>query len=232
MRHCLLECLVRPARWANVALAASLSSSPSPLVNDPVPATRSRLSAEAELLLAPGWKLLVVAGDATAGGGVTMADPEGRALRVMREDERSTLRVQSSVNAGEEWSLRNRCELVWARRATQGVRERGALLQTDLRFRAGRAVRASFRASLFDVNGWGARVYEAEEDVEGSMRLPVFTGRGVRLYALLRWSVVPAANLSCRYGVTFRETSPRIWPLESDVAEREHDISLQLDIAW
>ena len=232
MRDCLLECLVRPARWANVALAASLSSSPGPLVNDPAPSTRSRLSAEAELLLAPGWTLLVVAGDATAVGGVTMADPEGRALRVMREDERSTLRVQSSVNAGEEWSLRNRCELVWARRAMQGVRELGALLQTDLRFRAGRDVRASFRASLFDVNGWGARVYAAEEDVEGSMRLPVFTGRGVRLYALLRWSVVPAATLSCRYGVTFRETSPRVWPLESDVAQREQDISLQLDIAW
>ncbi len=161
-----------------------------------------------------------------------MADPEGRALRAMREDERSTLRVQSTVDAGEKWSLRNRCELVSARRASQGVRERGALLQTDLRFRVARGVRASFRASLFDVNGWGARVYAAEEDVEGAMRLPVFTGRGVRLYALLRWSVVPAATLSCRYGVTFQDTSPRVWPLESDVAERERDISLQLDIVW
>jgi hypothetical protein len=150
----------------------------------------------------------------------------------MREDERSTLRVQSTVDGGDKWSLRNRCELVSARRASQGVRERGALLQTDLRFRAARGVRASLRASLFDVNGWGARVYAAEEDVEGAMRLPVFTGRGVRLYALLRWSVVPAATLSCRYGVTFQDASPRVWPLESDVAERERDISLQLDIVW
>jgi hypothetical protein len=215
-----------------MALAASLSSSVRPPANDPIPSTRAGLSAEAEFFLTPAWTLLVRAGDARAGDGITIADPEGRALRAVREDERSTFRLQSTVDGGERWSLRSRCELVSAKRALQGVSERGAMLLTDLRLRIARGVRASFRSALFDVNGWGTRVYAAEEDVEGAMRLPVFTGRGVRLYALLRWSVVRAASLSCRYGVTFQDTSPRAWPLESDVAECERDVSLQLDIVW
>jgi hypothetical protein len=227
-----LSCLTRPTRWARVVLAAVIVSNEAPESGEPLPATRVRFSAEAEMWLTPAWSMLLFAGSTRADGGITQPDALGRSLRVMREDDRSTLRVQSVVDGGAKWTLRNRVDLVSSLRAAEGVRDRGVLFQTDFKWQVVPGMRASLRACMFDVNGWGARIYSAEQDVEGAMRIPVFVGRGVRLYTLLRWEFIPAVALSCRFGVTFRDSVPRGPSLESNAAEEERELSLQLDAAW
>jgi len=229
---CNVTCQIRPTGWARGVMAASVVSSGEPGTYEPLPSARVRLSSEAELFLTPGWSVLMFAGNIRADDGVALADPGGRSVRVMREEERSTLRLQSTVNGAGQWSIRNRCEVVSALRASDGSREHGVLLQTDFKVRVSAGVRAAFRGCLFDVDGWGARLYSAEEDVEGAMRIPLFVGRGLRMYALLRWEVAPAVAVSCRYGVTFQETIPRGKSLESMVAREEHDLSIQLDAAY
>lgn len=227
-----LQCLVRPTRWVRGALSARLSFTSLPQTSDPLAATRIRLSGEAELLLTPGWSILASAGEARSEDGVTVADVDGRELRAMREDDRSTFRVQSVVSGGERWSMRNRFEFVTARRAPQGGRERGVLLQTDVKLRVAAGVRVAGRASVFDIGGWGARIYSPEEDVEGAMRIPVFTGRGARVYALFRWEFSPMAAFSCRYGATMQETAASGAFRERDVRDHERDVSIQLDIGF
>ena len=224
--------VVRPARWARGTLAATMFSRSEPQPPDPGSSVRARYSADVELFLTPDWSVQLFAGTDRADGGITGSDPEGRSLRAMREDERFTLRIRSAIDAGGIFSILNRCDFVSAVRASQEGEERGMLMQIDLKLRLTPAAKAGFRASVFTVSGWGARVYSAEEDVEGAMRIPVFTGRGVRLYALVRWAVLPAAALSIKYGVTFQESVSRTPSLESDVHADERDLSMQLDVAW
>jgi hypothetical protein len=229
---CALSCVIRPAPWGRAALSATLSSALMPRADDPLPGLRGRYSAETEFSLTPGWTVLLFACLTRTEGGVTLTDPEGRALRAMRESERSTFRFQSVVDVGGRWTIRNRCEFVSAMRAPREERERGVMLQADVSVRPTPSVRASFRALVFDVGGWGARVYAAEADVDGAMKIPVFSGRGVRLYALFRWTVAPTVVVSCRYGTEYQETVPTTTSPGSDQRAEERDLSVQLDVGW
>jgi hypothetical protein len=229
---CALACLIRPAPWGRAALSATLSSVLMPRADDPLPPLRGRYSAEAEFSLTPGWTVLLFAGLTRTEGGVTLTDPEGRALRVMRESKRSTVRLQSVVDVGGRWTIRNRCEIVSAIRAPREERERGVMLQADVSVRPAPPLRASFRALVFNVGGWGARVYAAEADVDGAMRIPVFSGKGVRLYALVRWAVAPTVVVSCRYGTEYQEATTSSASPGPDECARERDLSVQLDVGW
>jgi hypothetical protein len=229
---CGFTCEVRPARWGILSVSASVLTSSRPKENDPLPPWRVRSCVHADVRLTPGWSLQLFGGVTRSAAGASQEDAAGRRLRTMREDERSTLRLRSHFDPGGAWSVRTRVEIVKARHGVGGPLERGLLVQTDLAVRPLPSMRAAARASLFNVSSWGARVYSPEDDVEGAARFPAFTGRGVRMYALLRWSLTREAAVSCRYGVTLQETVPRTPATELDARAPTRDLSLQMDLAW
>jgi hypothetical protein len=215
----------------NVGVGASLMAPSEPGVYAPLPSNRVRASAAVECQLTPHWSLTVAAGEVRADERTAGADSLGRGLRVMRDAGRSTFRIQSVVGSGGFLSLRNRCEFVSARGASDGAEKRGILLQADLMSRPFDNLSAALRCAVFAADDWTARVYSPEQDV-GGFHLPAFVGRGVRFYALVRWKPAQAVALSCRYGATFQETIPAGPSRETEDSSETRDVSLQLDVAW
>lgn len=82
----------------------------------------------------------------------------------------------------------------------------GFLMSQDIVYRLAtsrRPLSIGTRLALFDIEGYDARIYSYESDLMYEFSVPMFTGRGVRLYALCRWEPTSSFSVAAKYAVTF-----------------------------
>ncbi len=110
----------------------------------------------------------------------------GSAVGGLGEETRQTLRLQGEWDANRQVRLRARVE---------GSRyvdpdpalavQTGSLIYQDVRWQLVRWLRADARLTLFDTDGYDARLYAFENDLTGVFAIPALSGRGARGYVLL-----------------------------------------------
>ena len=107
---------------------------------------------------------------------------------------RQTLRVQGEWDASRDLRLRARVEgsrYVDPDRAQPD--QHGSLVYQDVRWQALGWLRTDLRLTLFDTDGFGARLFAFENDLTGVFAIPALNGRGVRGYVLL--SATPSSEV-------------------------------------
>ncbi len=119
------------------------------------------------------------------------------------EDARQdNLRFNASYKVSPAVTLRTRVETVDYQRGAD-PQEHGFVVYQDVIHRPMRSkVEFTGRIMLFATDSYDARLYAFESDVPGVFSLPPIYGRGMKWYAMLRWSAARNLDLWARYGAT------------------------------
>ncbi|WP_420454743.1 helix-hairpin-helix domain-containing protein [Rubrivirga sp.] len=110
----------------------------------------------------------------------------GSVVGGLAEQTRQTLRLQGEWDASREVRLRARVEgSRYVDPDPAAAVQTGSLVYQDVRWQLVRWLRADARLTLFDTDGYDARLYAFENDLTGVFAIPALSGRGARGYVLL-----------------------------------------------
>jgi len=120
---------------------------------------------------------------------------------VVRET-RQSIRWSADVEVSDRFNTSTRIEgvRVWAESDTPT--QYGWLLAQDVEWDIYSRLAVIGRISVFETDGFAARVYAYERDVRYAFRVPALFGRGERSYVLVRLDLGRGATLEAKYGVT------------------------------
>ena len=111
----------------------------------------------------------------------------GSVVGGLAEQTRQTVRLHGEWDASRRLRLRARIEGSRFVDAEPDAPARlGSLVYQDVRWSPLSWLRADARLTLFDTDGYDARLYAYENDLTGVFAVPALSGRGVRAYVLFR----------------------------------------------
>jgi hypothetical protein len=115
--------------------------------------------------------------------GLRLPTPTGASLDGLAPETRQSLRVQGEFVASRHLRLRTRVEGARYRRAEASA-ETGTVLFQDLRWTPRPWLSLDARLTHFETGGFGARLYQFENDLLGVLTNALLYGRGTRAYAV------------------------------------------------
>lgn len=128
----------------------------------------------------------------------------------LRRRTRSGVRAELRYAFSPKVTMITRAERAFSRGG--GRTTRGVLLYHDLRLRAHVRLRLSGRLTLFETDGYDARLYALEQDVAYVWSAPALTGQGQRAYLLAEWSPFGRVTVQVKWAVTSRLPEHAAWP--------------------
>lgn len=143
--------------------------------------------------------------------------------------EQTNYRFNASYGVGPSITLRTRLETVDHQRG-DAPREHGFLLYQDVihRPKQGR-LEFTGRLAVFSTDSYDARLYSFESDVPGVYSMPPIYGRGMRWYAMLRYSPARHVDVWARYGSTlFTDRTVISSGLQEISGDQRSDLKVEL----
>ncbi|MEM9025030.1 MAG: helix-hairpin-helix domain-containing protein, partial [Bacteroidota bacterium] len=124
-------------------------------------------------------------------------------VRPVEEENRQQLRLHGSYPASSSFLLRSRVEFSWYQ---LGETEQltGFMAYQDISYRSlGSPVTVTLRYALFDTESFDARIYAYEHDVLYFFNVPAYSGRGSRMYVLVKYRIRRGIDLWLRYAQSY-----------------------------
>ena len=116
----------------------------------------------------------------------TAADSVMSTVKMM---QRTNFRIQMSVALNQEFTLRNRCEIIWYNRK-QSDQEQGYLAYAEILYKpVMRPFSGSARLQYFETDGYNSRLYAYENSVLYGFSIPAFFDQGWKYYCNLRFNL-------------------------------------------
>ena len=156
----------------------------------------------------------------------------GSAVGGLSTQTRQTARLQGEWDANRQFRLRARIEgSRYVDPDPAAPTQYGSLVYQDVRWQARRWLRADARLTLFDTDGFDARLYAFENDLTGVFSIPALNGRGVRAYVLLSAEPVGRVTVQAKVAATWLRNVTRIGSGTSEVrGNRVSDLGLQVRV--
>lgn len=105
------------------------------------------------------------------------------------------------------WLLTTRA--VWSSfDSEEGEPERGWLLSQQVRYTHG-DMQATAAVTYYDVDGYYARIYLNESNLQYFFNMPAYQGRGVRTWLVLRYALTDKLSLAAKYAVQWKQSPAR-----------------------
>ena len=154
----------------------------------------------------------------------------GSAVSGLAEETRQTLRLHGEWEADRTLRFRARVEgSRYLDPDAEAGDQYGSLVYQDVRWQAARRLRADLRLTLFDTDGYDARLYAFENDLTGVFSIPALAGRGVRAYVLLAAEPLDGLVLQAKLATTWLRNVRRIGSGANEVeGQRVSDLGVQL----
>ena len=163
----------------------------------------------------------------------------GSVVGGLAEQTRQTLRLQGEWDASRRLRLRTRVEgsrylapdPEVADPARGAADQFGSLIYQDARWRPLPWLRADARLTLFDTDGYDARLYAFENDLTGVFAIPALSGRGARGYVLLAATPAEGVTVQAKLATTWLRRVNRIGSGPNAVdGQRVSDLGLQVRV--
>ena len=140
-------------------------------------------------------------------------------------------RFNASYKVDDGLTLRTRVESVTYQRG-DAVPERGFLIYQDIVHRPTRSKwELTGRVAMFSTDTYNARVYAYENDIIGLFSFPPYYGRGMRWYAMARWSAARGVDIWLRYGAWIYNDADVISSgLQETSGNRKSDLKLEVRV--
>lgn len=149
-------------------------------------------------------------------------------LYLGEESVRQQLQGRVKVTLGQ-WTLTTRGVLSWFD-AEQTAGQKGGLLAQEARY-SGRQWQMALQAMWFDVDGYNARIYLSESNLQYSYGIPMLTGRGLRTSAVVRYDINKWLNLSLKYALVWYPDQSSIGSGDA-MTEGNHRQTWHLQLRW
>ena len=115
--------------------------------------------------------------------------------------EKQNLRVEMTYKISNDFSIRNRAEIVRYHKGALNP-EFGFLSFQDIIFDPmGSKISGNIRFAIFETSGFNTRIYSYENDVLYSYSVPAYQGKGLRFYINGRYTISHGADLWIRYAL-------------------------------
>lgn len=125
----------------------------------------------------------------------------GREQRILGKEKRASVRLQTEYQLNRRVRLRSRGELV--RYQSPGEEwETGFLIYQDIRLGLSSKLQLDARVTLFDTDSFDTRVYQFENDLLYVLSNVALSGRGERLYGVLKFEASDSIEFWLKYSVT------------------------------
>lgn len=155
-----------------------------------------------------------------------LSTPE-RTIHALRPTTRQSIRLHGEYVFSPQLRYRTRWE--GARYRSGPTTHTGMLLYQGIRWQPSTRFRLDTRWTLFDTEGFDARLYAYEYDLLYAFSIPVFSGRGSRHYALISVRAVPGLHLEAKYSVTrYRDRDTVGSGLDAIEGTRLRDLRVQV----
>ena len=140
-------------------------------------------------------------------------------------------RFNASRRVNGSVTLRTRVEQVTYRRGG-AAKERGFLVAQDIIHRPMRfPVEFTGRIAVFSTDSYNARLYVYENDIIGTFSIPPYYDKGMRWYAMARWTVTRGVDLWVRYGAWIYNDTDRISSgLQETSGDRKSDVKVEVRV--
>ncbi len=125
----------------------------------------------------------------------------GREQRVLGKEKRTSVRLQTEYQLNRKVRLRSRGELVRYQSPGKGW-ETGFLIYQDVRLQLSGKLQLDARVTLFDTESFDTRVYQFENDLLYVLSNVALSGRGERVYGVLKYEAFEWLDLWLKYSVT------------------------------
>lgn len=145
--------------------------------------------------------------------------------------DQTNIRLNATCYVGEGVSVRTRVERIDYRRGDTPV-ERGFLVYQDIIHRPTRSkVELTGRIAVFATDSYDARVYAFENDLVGLFSIPPYYGKGMRYYAMVRYTPLRRVDLWVRYGAWIFNDQDRISSgLQETSGNRKSDVKVEVRV--
>ena len=156
----------------------------------------------------------------------------GSVVGGLGEQTRQTLRLQGEWDASRRLRLRARVEGSRFEDEDPAVGvSTGSLVYQDVRWQLLGWLRADARLTLFDTDGYDARLYAFENDLTGVFAIPALSGRGVRGYVLLTARPTDTVTAQLKLATTWLRRVNRVGSGANEVeGQRVSDLGVQLRV--
>jgi competence ComEA-like helix-hairpin-helix protein len=154
----------------------------------------------------------------------------GSVVGGLAEATRQTLRLHGEWDANRRLRLRARVEgSRYLDAEDDAPVQTGSLVYQDVRWQALGWLRTDVRLTLFDTDGYDARLYAFENDLTGVFSIPALSGRGVRGYVLLTAEPVENLVAQVKLAATWFRNVRRVGSGANEVeGGRVRDLGVQL----
>jgi hypothetical protein len=143
--------------------------------------------------------------------------------------QQTNYRINATYKVSDAVSLRTRVETVDFQRGSSPL-DHGVLIYQDLVHRPlSSPLELSLRFALFETDSYDARLYAYESELIGVFAIPPLSGRGVRWYAMARFTPLRGVDLWVRYGAfIFRDQTSIGSGLQEIAGNVRSDLKVQL----
>jgi hypothetical protein len=145
----------------------------------------------------------------------------------------TNLRFNASYRVSDAITLRTRVEHIDFQRG-DAEQQHGFLVYQDLLHRPLMSKwEFTGRVALFASDSYDARLYAYENDLIGVFSIPPYYGKGMRWYAMVRYSPVRRVDLWVRYGAWIFNDQDRISSgLQEIAGDRRSDLKIQVRVQF
>jgi hypothetical protein len=145
----------------------------------------------------------------------------------------TNFRFNASYKVDQSVTLRTRVESVDYQRGDT-PKEHGFLIYEDVIHRPMKSKwEFTGRVAIFSSDSYDARLYAFENDIPGTFSIPPYYGRGMRWYAMARYSAARGVDLWLRYGAWIYNDQDRISSgLQETNGYRKSDLKLEVRVRF
>lgn len=163
----------------------------------------------------------------------------------LRQNQRNIPNIDSVLYLGEEsarqqlqgrvkvsmdpWIFTTRGVLSWYD-AEQTAGQKGWLVSQEARYST-RQWQMALQATWFDVEGYNARIYLTESNLQYSFGVPMLYNRGLRTSTVVRYDINKWLNLSAKYTLTFYPGQTSIGSGDA-MTDGNHRQTWHLQLRW
>jgi hypothetical protein len=147
--------------------------------------------------------------------------------------KKGSLRAGWTYNASELISFRTRVESSWFKESGQKIQD-GFFLSQDIVFRdKSDKFYAAGRIAMFRTDSYDTKIYAYESDVLYAFSIPAHYGRGMRWYAMFKYSPVRYLDLWVRVAQTvFTDREVISSGLDEIPGNRRTEVKFQVRVKW
>ncbi len=145
----------------------------------------------------------------------------------------NNFRLNASYKVDKNVTLRTRVESVDYQRGDT-PKEHGFIIYEDVIHRPLKSkVEFTGRVAIFSSDSYDARLYAFENDIPGTFSIPPYYGKGMRWYAMARWSAARGVDLWLRYGAWIYNDQDRSSSgLQETNGNRKSDLKLEVRVKF